>query len=196
MDRSSYTPEQFAHPTDECDVITKGGITSGVVYPLAVCELAQRYRLRNVGGTSAGAIAAVLAAAAELGRDAPGGGFTKLAELPQFLPKNLLSLFQPNRATRPAFEVLLAWLGPAGACPYGGQAPALPRIRLPPRRCPRPCAILSAGRASGDCAPIGRRVGRRPLRRRLEVGHRGGRLRATRRRRHHGELLRDLLRHG
>ena len=114
MDLPSYAPEQFAHPTVECDVIMKGGITSGVVYPLAVCELAQTYRLRNVGGTSAGAIAAVLAAAAELGRGAPGGGFARLAELPGFLRKNLLSLFQPTRKTRPAFEVLLAWLGPAG----------------------------------------------------------------------------------
>jgi predicted acylesterase/phospholipase RssA len=109
-----YTADQFAHPVDECDVIMKGGITSGVVYPLAICELARRYRLRNIGGTSAGAIAAVLAAAAELGRFNPDGGFTQLAELPGFLQKNLLSLFQPSRATRPAFEVLLAWLGPAG----------------------------------------------------------------------------------
>jgi predicted acylesterase/phospholipase RssA len=41
----------------------KGGITSGVIYPLAVCELAGVYRLRNIGGTSAGAIAATAAAA-------------------------------------------------------------------------------------------------------------------------------------
>ena len=46
----------------------KGGITSGVVYPLAVCELATVYRLRSVGGSSAGAIAAAAAACAELGR--------------------------------------------------------------------------------------------------------------------------------
>jgi hypothetical protein len=56
----------------------------------------------------------VLAAAAEHGRNVPEGGFTRLAELPRFLQKNLLSLFQPTRETRPAFEVLLAWLGPAG----------------------------------------------------------------------------------
>jgi hypothetical protein len=28
----------------------KGGITSGVVYPLAICELAQTYKLKNIGG--------------------------------------------------------------------------------------------------------------------------------------------------
>ena len=46
----------------------EGGTTSGVVYPLAVCELATNFRFRNVGGASAGAIAAALTAAAELGR--------------------------------------------------------------------------------------------------------------------------------
>ena len=55
----------------------KGGITSGVVYPHALCELARTYRFVNVGGTSAGAIAAAGAAAAEHGRDR--GGFAKLA---------------------------------------------------------------------------------------------------------------------
>ena len=43
-------------------------VPPGVVYPLAVCELATDFRFRNVGGASAGAIAAALTAAAELGR--------------------------------------------------------------------------------------------------------------------------------
>jgi predicted acylesterase/phospholipase RssA len=38
------------------------------VYPLAVCEIASKFRIRNVGGASAGAIAAAATAAAELGR--------------------------------------------------------------------------------------------------------------------------------
>jgi predicted acylesterase/phospholipase RssA len=50
------------------DLTMEGGTTSGVVYPLAVCELATNFRFRNVGGASAGAIAAALTAAAELGR--------------------------------------------------------------------------------------------------------------------------------
>ena len=45
--------EGFDDPSLECDVIMKGGITSGVVYPLTVCKLATRYRLRSVGGASA-----------------------------------------------------------------------------------------------------------------------------------------------
>lgn len=103
----------------ECDVIMKGGITSGVVYPLAVVELSKSYRFRNIGGTSAGAIAAALTAAAELGRNAPQGGFAKLAELPDTLGERLLSLFQPSPGTRPAFEVLLSFLGKG---PASGKA--------------------------------------------------------------------------
>ena len=36
-------------PLLQCDIIMKGGITSGVIYPRAVCELAKTYRLRSVG---------------------------------------------------------------------------------------------------------------------------------------------------
>lgn len=50
------------------DLTMQGGTTSGVVYPLAICDLATAFRFRNVGGASAGAIAAALTAAAELGR--------------------------------------------------------------------------------------------------------------------------------
>lgn len=52
----------------ECDIIMRGGATSGVIYPGALVELAKSYRFRNIGGASAGAIAAGVAAAAEYGR--------------------------------------------------------------------------------------------------------------------------------
>ena len=45
-------------PAESCDVIMKGGITSAVVYPRALCEFAKTYRLHGLGGTSAGAIGA------------------------------------------------------------------------------------------------------------------------------------------
>ena len=51
---------------EHCDIVMEGGITSGVVYPGALGELSQAFRLHNIGGTSAGAIAAAGAAAAEL----------------------------------------------------------------------------------------------------------------------------------
>lgn len=63
-----YTEAQMAYLRSSIDVTMKGGVTSGVIYPLALCELAREFRLRNVGGASAGAIAASFAAAAEVGR--------------------------------------------------------------------------------------------------------------------------------
>ena len=53
-----------SEPTKYCDLVMKGGITSGIVYPNAVLALAKQYRLKNIGGTSAGAIAAAVCAAA------------------------------------------------------------------------------------------------------------------------------------
>ena len=48
----------------QCDLVMKGGITSGVVYPKLVAKLSSKYRFKNIGGTSAGAIAAGACAAA------------------------------------------------------------------------------------------------------------------------------------
>jgi predicted acylesterase/phospholipase RssA len=98
-------------------MVMKGGITSGVVYPLAVVKLAEQFVFRNIGGTSAGAIAAAATAAAELARDT--GGFEKLAQLPQFLSEqapdasssNLFAFFQPQRQTAPLFRLCIAGLG-------------------------------------------------------------------------------------
>lgn len=101
--------DPYANPTAECDLIMQGGITSGVVYPGAVLKLAERYRFRGIGGTSAGAIAAAAAAAAELGRNS--GGFDRLSELPKQLGDCLLSLFQPAPAFRGVFAIFLACLG-------------------------------------------------------------------------------------
>ena len=70
-------PEQ---PALECDVVMKGGITSGIVYPRAILRMKDTYRFRNVGGTSAGAIAAAVTAAAEFGRAT--GGFARLERVP------------------------------------------------------------------------------------------------------------------
>jgi predicted acylesterase/phospholipase RssA len=108
----------YSRPSRTCDVVMKGGITSGVVYPHAVCALARTYRFRNVGGTSAGAIAAAATAAAEYGRER--GGFRELATLPAWMGSdgNLLGLFQPQAGTAGLFAVLLGALegGPARAC--------------------------------------------------------------------------------
>lgn len=101
---------------EECDVIMKGGITSGVVYPLTICKLATKYRLRSIGGASAGAIAAAIAAAAEYRRrqGGPGAdqGYRALAELPNEVSERLTGLFQPLPTTKRMFDVLFAAIDP------------------------------------------------------------------------------------
>ncbi len=93
-------------PVLECDVIMKGGITSGVVFPLAICSLSKKYRFVNLGGTSAGGIAAAVAAAAEYNRD--HGGFERIAKVPNELGKNLLKLFQPSPGMKALFNIFIA----------------------------------------------------------------------------------------
>lgn len=102
-----------------CDVVMKGGITSGTVYPRAISALGGKYCFKNIGGTSAGAIAAAAAAAAEYRRRHTGtlDGFDTLDKLPGELGKTdkrkrsrLLRLFQPQSGTRPLFSMLLAGL--------------------------------------------------------------------------------------
>src|SRR5438270_1478912 len=64
----------FENPSQNCDFVMRGGITSGVVYPSAILRIAQHFRLKSIGGTSAGAIAAAVAAAAEFRRSCRGDG--------------------------------------------------------------------------------------------------------------------------
>jgi predicted acylesterase/phospholipase RssA len=109
VDLPRYNQRDFEGDKPPCDLIMKGGITSGVVYPFAITELARRYRFISIGGTSAGAIAAGIAAAAEYGRAEEG--FLRLAEIPQDVSKRLLSLFQPEPRYRAAFRTFLSALG-------------------------------------------------------------------------------------
>ena len=116
-----------------CDLVMKGGVTSGVIYPRLVAALSGRYRFKNIGGTSAGAIAAGASAAAELGRQrGQVGAFDLLARLPEELGaevpigptgrmgqrdgrgpsrSRLSTLFQPVPALRRHFDVLMGALG-------------------------------------------------------------------------------------
>ncbi|NNE89933.1 MAG: patatin [Silicimonas sp.] len=99
----------------DCDLIMKGGITSGVVYPHAIQKIATKYRLRSIGGTSAGAIAAAFAAAAEYRRQENAqtmSGFDDIGGVATELGENMLGLFQPTTATKPLFKLLLAAIEP------------------------------------------------------------------------------------
>jgi len=132
------TPDDYARDTADpegkapCDLVLKGGVTSGVVYPLAVAELARTYRFQSIGGTSVGAIAAAAAAAAEYGRR--DGGFGRLVALAGELPERLPKLFQPSPPLRPLFGLVMGWqkgrfwpalLGHFGAPALVGMLPGL-----------------------------------------------------------------------
>jgi hypothetical protein len=96
----------------ECDLVMKGGITSGVVYPHALVEISRQYRMRNIGGTSAGSIAATFAAAAEYRRQTdpgdPQAGFDEIAKVADELGATMINLFQPNPRLKPMFGLLVA----------------------------------------------------------------------------------------
>lgn len=127
----SFTAESFARPpAQDCDMIMQGGITSGLVYPYAILEVATRYRFRSIGGTSAGAIAAAFAAAAEYGRQAGRPeAFLTLKHYADALPEILLTLFQPSPALAPAANWLKSFA--LSHRPSGSLAARLlsPRLR-------------------------------------------------------------------
>lgn len=154
-DRPWPPPLTEQPPADRyCDLVMKGGVASGVVYPWAVLELARHYRLRSIGGTSVGAVAAALAAACEYGRchgvEQP---FEVLRRLPARLaedrhheanrerhaqglpplprqgepgPTLMLRLFQPAAAGQRLFSLLLGLLRDLQP-PEGGRGRGLLR---------------------------------------------------------------------
>ena len=107
-----------------CDLVMKGGITSGIVYPNAVLSLAKAYRFKSIGGTSAGAIAAAVAAAAALGdrrrhageaMDAQAGFEGLSAVSAQLSTRGFIyRLFQPARGGRAAYRLLVVLASHAG----------------------------------------------------------------------------------
>lgn len=109
-------------PADRfCDIVMEGGITSGIIYAAAVVELARHYRFKNIGGSSIGAFAAALTAAAEYRRrHGASDGFEALAGLPLELAREqggrtlLERLFVPQRRTRRLFNIFLSTLDRGG----------------------------------------------------------------------------------
>ncbi|MBB5370018.1 MULTISPECIES: patatin-like phospholipase family protein [unclassified Janthinobacterium] len=105
----------------ECDIVMEGGVTSGVVYPTFVAGLSRRFRLRSIGGTSVGAVAAIAAAAAQFRRNkaASTDGFDKMARIPEQLQEavagksRLFSLFQACPDLDRHFSVIAASLNRA-----------------------------------------------------------------------------------
>ncbi len=112
-------PNSYKDARKPCDLVMKGGITSGVIYPQAVLALAKNYCFRSIGGTSAGAIAAAMTAAAEYGRkqkqadsDQQWAGFVLMENeiIPQLTTEGFIrGLFQPAPATQPLLDGLLTY---------------------------------------------------------------------------------------
>jgi predicted acylesterase/phospholipase RssA len=110
-------------PRQKCDLVMKGGVTSGVVYPRAITQLSREYQFSSIGGTSAGAIAAAVTAAAEYAR---AGGKTDSFDIVEKLPdwladvapdkvhSNLFHLFQPLKCLSKLYSVVVAGLGKTG----------------------------------------------------------------------------------
>ncbi len=110
----------------------QGGIASGVVYPPAIVALSREYRFRNIGGASAGAIAAATAAAAEYGRDAPGekAGFQGLSARGDNLGSGTLihQLFEPSPETARLFRLVMG-LVEASAADGAAHPPVRPGLK-------------------------------------------------------------------
>jgi predicted acylesterase/phospholipase RssA len=102
-----------------CDLVLKGGVIDGVVYPGALVELARHYRFHGIAGTSVGAIAASLAAACEFARRfGSDDGFNEvLRKMPDSLgtpsetrpaQSTLRALFQTEPTMQRLFDVVVA----------------------------------------------------------------------------------------
>ncbi len=91
------------HP---CDLVMKGGITSGVAYPPVILQLRNTYRFHHIGGTSAGAMAAAAVAASEYGREQDD--FQELISVRKWLSKkgHMRHLFQPSVETQPLMNLV------------------------------------------------------------------------------------------
>lgn len=97
-----------------CDLVMKGGVTSGIVYPGAIQEIAKEFNFIGIGGTSAGAIAAAVTAAAEYRRRKTNSfaGFDMLQTVSDDMSREgrLLSLFRPDKATKHYFDLASPFL--------------------------------------------------------------------------------------
>lgn len=138
-----------------CDLVMKGGVVDGIVYPWAIVELARHYRFQKLGGTSVGAMAAALTAAAEYQRRrGSNSGFNEvLRKLPQKLAEpqadgrtRLLHLFQPQTPGLRLFALFVAL--------FSGN-PAQATRQLLPEYLPTLVLALLAGLLSAVLAMLG-----------------------------------------
>jgi predicted acylesterase/phospholipase RssA len=108
----------------DCDLIMKGGVTSGLVYPGAITSLAWQYRLRSIGGTSAGAIAAVAAAAMEYGLQTRSKADLD-ANDPRIVLANMPTRILAQRTERGSTRLEAMFSGDPGTAPMLGVIKAV-----------------------------------------------------------------------
>ncbi len=109
---------EYQRASAPCDLVLKGGAASGFVYSGAIVELARVYRFQSIGGTSAGAGAAGVAAAAEYGRrsgNEEAWGFAGIEHIPEWAAERtangwsrLKHLFGPDPETARLYDVVVA----------------------------------------------------------------------------------------
>ncbi len=88
-----------------CNLVLKGGVSSGLVYARMIARLSATYRFTGLAGASAGAIGAAFAAAAEQARQhGDDDSFRRLGNHGKTLSARLPTLFRPS----PPFRALLA----------------------------------------------------------------------------------------
>lgn len=116
-------PLQGSNALLECDIVMAGGVTSGIIYPGAVAMIARRYSFKSIGGTSVGAIAAAVTAAAEYGRRTSSNpkSFEEIAAIPETLGEvaddghsRLFHLFTPEASTKPLLTLVTPIFGGGG----------------------------------------------------------------------------------
>ena len=124
----------------ECDLVMRGGITSGIVYPCAIAKLAETYRFRSIGGTSAGA---VRRRPPRLGHWALGKGRTPSRAASRRSPRN-----SPRKSTR------RQCLSACSSLPRGsnGFSPSCLRAC---NACPSAARLLLLALRSGGCGNCG-----------------------------------------
>jgi predicted acylesterase/phospholipase RssA len=107
----------------DCDVVMAGGVTSGIIYPGAIAVIARRYSFHSIGGTSVGAIAAAVTAAAEYGRRTGRNlnAFAGIHALAKSLGEQahdgrsrLFHLFTPEETTKPLLALVTPIFGAGG----------------------------------------------------------------------------------
>ena len=115
--------DQTSNPRRTCDIVMKGGITSGVVFPQAITALSKRFDFKNIGGLRLAPSRPQARRLRSIRRvlHQSDDGFDLLSQLPDRLgtpfekyPTRLLSLFQPNAGTRRLYAVLTGALGGGG----------------------------------------------------------------------------------